>query len=158
MPASLLQCPYLCVKRLILEQQCWVEVVPCVAAPCREMKSTVNVLFPPTTPVYHGTFSTLIKKPVFTLNAACGCHSFLAAALKGAIEFPTNKQVRPRGFPRGSPQLWWLGYLPGTVRKTQIFTAITWMKAREKGGRGSRGVEWKELHPHERTEREGCDG
>lgn len=63
------------------------------------MKSTVNVLFPPTTPVYHGTFSTLIKKPVFTLNAARGCHSFPAAALKGAIEFPTNKQVRPRGFP-----------------------------------------------------------
>lgn len=98
-PASPLQCPYLCVKRLILEQQCRVEAVPCVAALCREMKSTVNVLFPPTTPVYHGTFSTLIKKPVFTLNAARGCHSFPAAALKGAIEFPTNKQVRPRGFP-----------------------------------------------------------
>lgn len=64
----------------------------------------MNVLFPPT-PVYHGTFSTLIKKPVFTLNAARGCRSFPRRTLKGAIEFPTNKQVDPRGFPRGSPQL-----------------------------------------------------
>lgn len=57
-----------------------VELVQCFDAPCREMKCTVNVFFPPPL-VYHGTFSPP-NKPVFTLDVARGCHFFPDTLLK----------------------------------------------------------------------------
>lgn len=69
----------------------------------------------------HSCFSWNIFNPnkktcIYTKR--CPRLSFLPRhTLKGAIEFPTNKQVDPWGFPRGSPQLWWLGYLPSFVRR-----------------------------------------
>lgn len=146
-------CPYLSVKRLILEQQCRVEVVLCVSAPCWEMKSTVNVLFPPHSCLSWNIFNPNKKTCIYTKR--CPRLSFLPRrTLKGAIEFPTNKQVDPRGFPRGSPQLWWLGYLPSFVRRgsknSNIYSNYLdegLRRGKKKGG----GGELLCPHPHTRT-------
>lgn len=110
-----------------------VEVVQCFNAPYREMKCTVNV-FPPSCLSWN-IFNP--NKPVFTLDAARGCHSFPDTLLKVRLNSPLiNKlicKVFPEVYHSFDGNVTW-PVLYGGVSKTQIFTAITWMKAREGEG------------------------
>lgn len=101
-------------------------------APCWEMRCCCECLSPSLF-VYHGTFSSLInlylhKKPPGAVIPSFG----------GAIGFPASKQADLRALPPGSaaalmvtlPAQVFFFFLVG--RKTQIFAAITWMKASER--------------------------
>lgn len=109
-------CPYLSVKRLILEQQCLVEVVTMCQCTVLGDEQYCECFISPHFCLSWNIFNPNKKNCIYTKR--CPRLSFLPRrTLKGAIEFPTNKQVDPRGFPRGSPQLWWLGYLPSFVQR-----------------------------------------
>lgn len=73
-----------------------------------KLSVTVNVSFLPPCLSWN---IFIPNKPVFTQEAAPGCHSIPVRLFGGAIGFPANKQADLRAFPSGLPQLWWSSYL-----------------------------------------------
>lgn len=115
---------------------CWnVRGLTLSELPCWEMKLLRMSLFLPLCLSWN---VFIPNKPVFTLKAAPGRHSIPGRLLGGAIGFPANKQADLRALPPGRPRLLMVTlpvqffFFWGGGRKTQIFAAITWVKASER--------------------------